>query len=456
MIGWPHIATVCALLLWPVVLPAQSANTRSGRVYQDPDRQVYAEAFGVPKPGTDSTNIYVLFKVSNDVLTFTKNTDHSDPQGNFVAPIALNIEVRDSLGVIRKRVRWSNSAYASTFDETNSRNQYSSGWQMITVACGLHTVTLEVVQNKINLPTKVIIDSVASQTCRNQTSRQLILGVPEPGEPRDSYRPFIQNGNAEFIPHDAYGFLPVRDSTPAHYSVSIRQQPYGGNQIRWWSVASYEWQGMSTPNVRLDVSGTGGGSEPRLHIVPDSTGGGFGYLKIPFPVTALVPAEYTVTVVRENSTDSVHIPVHVVWNTMPQSLRNLNDAIQLLRYTAAETDIRNIDNGTDAERREKLMDWWRGQDPTPRTTYNERLYEYYRRADYARLRYATVQEPDGANTERGKIYILFGPPTSVATKMNAQNSATELWTYSNSVAKTIVFEVDERGYYKLVAIDKTK
>lgn len=66
---------------------------------------------------------------------------------------------------------------------------------------------------------------------------------------------------------------------------------------------------------------------------------------------------------------------------------------------------------TDEEREEFIEQFWLRRDPDPDTTENEYREEYYRRIAYTNEHYASGIP--GWKTDRGRIYITFGPPDSV-------------------------------------------
>ena len=66
---------------------------------------------------------------------------------------------------------------------------------------------------------------------------------------------------------------------------------------------------------------------------------------------------------------------------------------------------------TPEERDAFVEQFWLRRDPDPRTAPNEFKEEHYRRIAYANERYASGIE--GWATDRGRIYITFGPPTSI-------------------------------------------
>ena len=64
-----------------------------------------------------------------------------------------------------------------------------------------------------------------------------------------------------------------------------------------------------------------------------------------------------------------------------------------------------------AERDVFIEGFWQRRDPTPDTAENEYKEEHYRRIAYANEHYAAGMP--GWRTDRGRIYIMYGPPTSI-------------------------------------------
>src|SRR5579872_4570728 len=62
----------------------------------------------------------------------------------------------------------------------------------------------------------------------------------------------------------------------------------------------------------------------------------------------------------------------------------------------------------DEEREQFIENFWLRRDPTPDTVENEYKEEHYRRIAYANERFASGIP--GWKTDRGRIYITFGPP----------------------------------------------
>lgn len=66
---------------------------------------------------------------------------------------------------------------------------------------------------------------------------------------------------------------------------------------------------------------------------------------------------------------------------------------------------------TDDEKQNFIEQFWLRRDPTPDTAENEFKEEHYRRIAYANERYASGIP--GWKTDRGRIYIAFGPPAEI-------------------------------------------
>ncbi len=68
---------------------------------------------------------------------------------------------------------------------------------------------------------------------------------------------------------------------------------------------------------------------------------------------------------------------------------------------------------TDAEREHFIEQFWKRRDPTPGTPENEFKDEHYRRIAVANLHFPTALGKAGRKTDRGRIYIVYGPPDEI-------------------------------------------
>jgi GWxTD domain-containing protein len=68
---------------------------------------------------------------------------------------------------------------------------------------------------------------------------------------------------------------------------------------------------------------------------------------------------------------------------------------------------------TDEEREHFIEQFWLRRDPTPDTVRNEFKEEHYRRIAFANNRFGPLSGLPGWKTDRGRIYITYGPPDEV-------------------------------------------
>jgi TonB family protein len=98
---------------------------------------------------------------------------------------------------------------------------------------------------------------------------------------------------------------------------------------------------------------------------------------------------------------------------------------------------------TDEERRMFIEQFWLRRDPTPGTPENEVKIEHYRRIVYSDEHF-TGAKP-GWQTDRGKVYILYGPPDELESH---QADHRENWLYRHiaGVGENVIVEfVDASG-----------
>ena len=452
----PFVLVLSMLIGLTPAIAQQGRTVPQRAIYSDTDEKLYADAVVVPTAAGDSALVTVFFRVSNDMLSFTKVADPNDIAGNFKADMRVSLEVRDAIGIIRQRLPWNSVAYVNTFEETNARRSFHYGWVSFMVPHGEHKATLEVVttkessQRKLTLPPIKVVKADASA---GLLAPPIIAEYATNGDP-DSYRPFVSNRNVPFQATDVMALMMVRDVRPRPYSYIIRQKPYGDREIRWWRVGDVTGEVKSEPGIRPTLSARSTNDRPLLSLSHSDSATEAALLRIPIPVSSMVPSAYTLDVVPRGGGDTMRFSFNVFWEQMPLSLRNVGYAVELANYVLTDEEYDNIMDGDETERRERLMDYWRKRDPSPATTFNEHLAEYYRRVDAAFYAYSSIQEQDGAKSDRGKIFILHGPPSAVKKTMTPDGRAVETWSYTNRVGQNFVFEIDPSGAYRLVAIEQ--
>ncbi|MFZ1947652.1 MAG: GWxTD domain-containing protein [bacterium] len=101
----------------------------------------------------------------------------------------------------------------------------------------------------------------------------------------------------------------------------------------------------------------------------------------------------------------------VVWSLLSWG-KYENEKIGDLAFVLTESEMREFRQLSPGEQEKFLISFWKKIDPTPATVDNEALDEHYRRVDYADEHYGTATVR-GALTDRGRIYIKYGPPDDI-------------------------------------------
>ncbi len=177
--------------------------------------------------------------------------------------------------------------------------------------------------------------------------------------------------------------------------------------------------------------------------------GNFYYL-IEFPNNPFVPGKYQIDIISGNRVIYSN-NFSVIWDNQPITLNNINIAIKISEIFLTKEEIDEVKSLNRRLQLKGLFEIWKKLDKTtPMDNYPEAMVEFYSRADYAYYQFSTFAERNGALTDKGKVYILNGPPDKIEEvfKMKKLN---EIWTYSNLI-KEYTFESVESGVFKLTNI----
>ena len=138
-------------------------------------------------------------------------------------------------------------------------------------------------------------------------------------------------------------------------------------------------------------------------------------------------------------------------------------------YIISDEERKAFRQLADDQEREKFVEqFWARRDPTPGTEKNEFKEEIYRRIDYANVHFGDSQGVAGWKTDRGRIYIQYGPPDEIEAHSKggsydrplAQGGGTtetypfEQWRYRyiDGVGQNIIIEFvdkDRNGQYRM-------
>ncbi len=425
------------------------AQPRNGPPEQGPQVLFY-ETVQVPAEG-EGRRVDVHYRIDREFFIPVKSTEPSFPHP-FMRRGEILIEMVDSTGSTAGR----SLDRVEAGEQDAERGPMGTAWQQ-----GIGSFFLRPGPYKI----QITIDDLESRRSITEKHRTIRVGP--------SSRPGIATASALFIAPPPDSSLPATIS-PVNYggeiffgapaALAIIWSPAAGDD----SLLSARFTLTETPPAEEDLASLPALREVRAHIIrgvslrPSTEGERISYATarpgaaaiaiIPFPSEKLLLRSYALKITLTNGTDHAELPLkfRVVWPDMPFSLKDIDNALDALKYVTTEDQLDSLRRGGMESRRKNLEEFWRKRDSTPATAFNEVETEYYRRVDYATRNFGTLRVPDGFRSDRGRIYVLYGPPTSTERSLDPDAGYQEVWVYSRLNRKFVFVDQNKSGNYILV------
>lgn len=420
--------------------------------------RLFSEAHTLPDSSPDSVNVLVLFNISYEALIFVQ-TNPLDNPGSFQAIPAVEVFFRDSDGITRNRTLWSDTIWVTDYESTKSKDIYTKGFVSTKLLNSDYKCTVQLLdryrkpedKNEIAIKSgrQFLIKPIVSDPIFTYKSSKL---------PDYKFVPFILGNKVNFTASDAKVLIPVSYQSGFNVFNYTITKILEENDNFWNDSINISGRVSPTENGFLDVEKNGD------YAMTLNLKSGFKYseshkkdnfvgvLNIDLPSVQLSPGAYKLSIAVDGKNDTVSYDFDVIWVDMPLALRNPAYAVETMYYILNDEEYDKMNSGDDSEKAKKVMNYWKFKDPTKLTPFNESMTEYFRRVDYAFFNYQTLKEKDGAKTERGKIFILFGKPDKVEKVLNLGKQF-EVWTY-NKLGKIFHFELVSNGLYILSKIDE--
>ncbi|MFL2983751.1 MAG: GWxTD domain-containing protein [Candidatus Neomarinimicrobiota bacterium] len=119
-------------------------------------------------------------------------------------------------------------------------------------------------------------------------------------------------------------------------------------------------------------------------------------------------------------------------------------AIKQMRYILSTEENKNLKNASKADREKLFYNFWKRRNPSKNKENNKLMEEYYERVEYTNEQFSGWQP--GWETDRGMIYILFGPPDQIQRSNPVATNSTiyQIWNYYK-INKEFIFR-DQNGF----------
>ncbi len=142
--------------------------------------------------------------------------------------------------------------------------------------------------------------------------------------------------------------------------------------------------------------------------------------------------------------------LNISWNDKPSVLNNPEYAIKLLSYIADENIVGELLSSSKDLYYKQLTEYWIQNYPANGMKFNYAMAEYYTRADHTIKNFSSLNSFDGAERDRGRIYILYGKPDSIERNYTEMNAILEVWRYDKAGRSFVFKDVNGTGKFDLV------
>ncbi len=429
-------------------MPMRSASP------DQPPPFLFYEAVNLVARDPAKSRIDIHYRIDRDFFVAQRNTETtSGPPFRRQGEIA--IEISDSTGIVAARELDRLEIPEDAPDRLPEPKEWYQGVYSCEVPPGPYTVVIEVtdVQSKRNVVDKrraIRAFPFGGQTPQLSTP---IFVTPAAHPPAiTTLVPLNYGGDLLFgQPASLYvEFVPpnVSDTTVRVRTTVTILEPgaAASGSVRSDSLAALPVKRRFDIVPRID------NGSPVYSIV-DSLSRDVAAVLIPLPAEQMLLRTFRLTlgITCGTRTYETTKEFRTIWPDMPFSMKDVDYAIDALRYIATDRELDSLKSGNFETRRSNLEGFWKVRDKTPATAYNELMTEYYRRVDHAVRTYGTLRQPDGSRTDRGRVYILYGPPARTDRTLDPKSGFQEIWYYDRLNRKFTFRDEAKNGNYVLVS-----
>jgi GWxTD domain-containing protein len=379
------------------------------------------------------SGVYYLYKVPLNHLVFEKEADL------FLAQYRMSVEVfdADNQRFITRAMKEKN-IQVPDYEQTVSPLIFSEGILKLNVGAGIYTVTEIFYDYKSGREVK----SPAHQIKIDSSGKMItpLITVDQTVECNDKMSPVLANYGGS-LPFDEkkYSFnIPVENLQPDSLFVNVIQ----------YKDTLYNGVLSNPLHKNISLSECGG----KILLDEEPGGPGNKIFRLDGISQSIAEGGFEINISEKNNfIDQKKFMFSCRWVDKPFSLRDPETAIKALKFIAADSVISSLLSGDEEDYARNLAEYWKKIDPTPGTEFNPLMKEYYKRIDYAAKNFNTIGGSNGANTDRGKVYIRFGKPFEVDRTSDNYGNIIETWTYNNPQRKFVFVDKKGTGDFSLIS-----
>ena len=380
--------------------------------------------------GTTSQVEYLTFRIPYNALLFTKHKE------KYKAEFIFSLELYKNKKFLKREIN-NYEVFSSNYENTNSDDQYFQDFIQMNLQPGEYTFNYTLSISKADYSIKLPPFNIKVKELKKEKVLSPIIVDDENVNYKNKniFRLTNYQNSIPFAPYKYNLLVGVIDTSIKQIQVSIIQN--GEKILDNQTVKRLFKKGISFEKVGNDIF---------VKTNKDSTNP--SYFLISNFSNQLYEGEASLEI-KVNKEKKI-FPLKVVWYKKPKVLNNPEYAIKLLSYIENISVVKSLLKKDSKNYYKVLFNYWEKKFPGKNKKYNFALAEYYERADYAIKNFIPLKGRRGAETDRGRIYILYGKPSSVDRNYNEKNETIEIWKYKK-INKTFIFK-DITGTGKFVLV----
>lgn len=429
---------------------AVSAQERYMDIVQKYRRpQFFAEFIALPTANSDSLKLLGNIRLSYDNSFFVKT-----PEGKFATDLTFTTEVLQKNVAVTRSIR-RKIVSVETHEETLDRTEFVETVFILPLKKGDYEVAVEVTNNDLQKTLrmerqtlKLSAEPAAAKQGGIKASQLLFIDRPKITSDSIVIEPLGVSGNGIFG-RDYLALLYIHPESDSLREVSY--QLFEKQDQREIVVSSGK---LSSENLFYTTALRESTEDARLIAERGKKAVTEMLALIDFNAKSLSNARYVLKVnaISENGRAvEVKKEFDNAWINMPYPLYDIELSVRLMEGIMITNDeAGKLLDGNAAEQRRKFLAFWKSQDPTPDTDFNEALEEFFRRVDYTFFNFYTNRD-FGWRTDRGRVYIRFGKPTDISREFPLNKPTREIWTYKNLNKRFVFSDITNTGNYELVS-----
>lgn len=405
----------------------------------------FFESMVIPHENEDLAQIVFIFRMENSFLPFKKisidDQIKAPENSEFYSIVRLNTEIfkgkasKSDLKNIAtvSRDLWQDTLFTKNYEETKSKEKFATGKLVTELKPGMYNFVLQLslmeeTNDRNSQRRNVEVENFSTK----KTGEMYLVKLDKAA----SNLELINMGNNVIYGKDYQLLVRIPNfSSNKAYSIIV-------NKARLNRKDTTNIEVVKTIQVSSNQIYTNAGltllNNNNATLAINKEKGSFTYALVTVPNSELENSIYNIELKSDSDKEPLAKKlVRSYWPDIPPSLLNLDISIEMMKYIVSEDQLKELKKGNDKEKEKKFRAFWEKRDPTPNSEFNELMTEYYKRVHYAFVEYRSPENPNGQDTDRGEVYIKYGPPNSRERSFPKKGKAIETWKYSD---RTFVFE----------------